>query len=164
MVVLEPVTVERNSVFFDELFDLEMNSIVLVNEPLDDDFEMTGEEFGFYLVSMREVLGVTQAKMSQLLECNQNAYNAYEKGKRLPKKWLIIQEKLQLIVKKYKEDNRGIELKSNVDEKLLEEIVFLHNKGKNNVQIGIHLDLDEDLVVKCLVEQGYEPEVFTSCW
>lgn len=137
----------------------ELNADVI--DSFDEEDEMTKEEFSYFLINMREALGVTQSKMAELLGCNQNAFNAYEKAKRLPKKWHEIQVKVQKLVKEHREANRGIEFKQHINNDLLSQIVELHNKGKNHVQIGIHLDLDEDLVIAELLKAGYEPLLFT---
>lgn len=138
----------------------------LVNQELfEEDEKITPEEFGFYLVSMREVIGITQYEMADILEYNKNTYNSYEKGKRIPKDWENVMKNLQLLVKEHISKQRQFDnFKINIDFKLGLEIIDLHEQGKNIVQIGIKLDLDECLVESFLLERNYEPRQFNPSW
>jgi transcriptional regulator with XRE-family HTH domain len=143
--------------------------LVELNFEEHDDYEeeMTAEDFGYYLVSMRNTVGITQCDMAAVLDYNKNTYNAYEKGKRLPKDWQGIQYKLQDMAKtKAKKDRENGEEKfnNNVNSSIVEQIISLHSKGKNIIQIGTFLSVHEDTVASFLLKNGIEPLYYHNGW
>lgn len=127
--------------------------------------KMTAEEFGEFLMYMREMLGFSQKEMSDLLGVKSTTYNAYEKGKRLPKNWesveRLLKDKVCEHVKKLRETPDYVK---EITEELGKKIIEMHKRGKNIVQIGTRLDIDEEEVEKFLKERGYEPIPYFPGW
>ena len=115
-------------------------------------------EFSYYLLSMREYLGVSKEDFSKSLNINPRTYYSYESGRSIPGNWSEILGKIQSLVKiksakiRDKEDFNSV-----LNSSLEAEILLLHDEGKNIVQIGIELSLSEELVEKYLLSKGLNP-------
>ena len=126
--------------------------------------DISKDEFSYFLINMRENLELNQSEMAEKLGINKNSYNAFENGKRLPKNWSVIKDKVNYLVKNYATENRGYIHKKYINDEMSNNILKLHNRGKNIVQIGIELELDEEKVYDFLVANDLEPIEYTLNW
>lgn len=141
--MLNALEVEESETFFEE-----------------EDEVPTIEEFSFYLTNIREILGLTRLDMAALLNCKKNSYYNYEQGKNFPRNWKKYQEFLNGYVKEYFKKLREEPTYNTITEALGEEIIAMHLKQYNVVQIGMKLDIEETEVADYLREHNYEPISF----
>lgn len=162
--LMEPINLNFNPI----AVDMDYSTDSLLEEPevlCDSKFsEISKDEFSYFLINMRENLELNQSEMAEKLGINKNSYNAFENGKRLPKNWSVIKDKVNYLVKNYASENRGFIHKKYINEEMSNNILKLHNRGKNIVQIGIELELDEEKVYDFLIENGFEPIEYTLNW
>lgn len=121
--------------------------------------EMTAEEFGAFLVFMREKIGINQYDMAELLGYNKNTYNAYENGKRIPRAWVEVEKKIRELVKEdiVQKREAGLSSFKDINQEISDGILKMHYKGKNVVQIGIFYSLDEAVVFEFLLSKDLMP-------
>lgn len=124
---------------------------------------MTSEEFGYFLLKMREKIGINQFEMAELVGYNKNSYNAFEKGKKLPRHWQKVETKVKDIVNEYLNETRYLNEDDfdKINTLFKEEAVLdMHYKGKNVVQIGMKLNFDEEDVFNFLMKKDLVPLLF----
>lgn len=130
-----------------------------------EDESLTPEEFAEFLILNREVLGYRQCQMAEILGVNKNAYNAYERAKRIPKNWEVLLEKVRILVKdKQRSVRLGDDYSSFVSVSMKEKMIEMHRMGRNIVQISIELGIDEGEVSDLLKSAGYTPNVYRPSW
>lgn len=130
-----------------------------------EDESLTPEEFAEFLILNREVLGYRQCQMAEILGVNKNAYNAYERAKRIPKNWEVFLEKVRILVKdKQRSVRMGEEYSNFVSDSMKESMIEMHRMGRNIVQISIELGIEEGTVRDMLISAGYTPTVYRPSW
>lgn len=114
----------------------------------------------YYLQNMRNFFNLTKTQFSNLLNVNSRTYYNYEKGVSFPEDF----QALRSTISRMLENKRNkLPLDTNlfsVDPSLLEQMIELHDKGRNTIQIGIELELDQEDVYKCLVDAGFTPTLY----
>lgn len=126
---------------------------------------LTADEIASYLKIGRETLGLNVEEMAEELGINKNTYCKYENG-RYPRNVEILLATMQYALKKHFRDLRArgdFVLRDYLgDLDTLEKTYILkeHAKGKNVVQIGLSLSLEEHIVRDYLSSQDIEPLEF----
>ena len=130
-----------------------------------EDESLTAEEFAEFLILNRDVLGYRQCQMADILGVNKNAYNSYERAKRIPKNWEVLIEKIRILVKDKQRSVRvGEDYVNFVSESMKEKMVEMHRVGRNVIQISIELGIEEKEVRKYLTSVGHTPTVYHPSW
>lgn len=123
--------------------------------------KITKDEFAYYLTSMRGYLGMSKKDFAASLKIPQTSYYTYEQGKSLPSNWQKVKSRVRQLVKnKSKLIKEKEALNSMLNTVLEERILELHRNGKNTVQIGLNLSIDETIVYKYLKSKDLTPKLY----
>lgn len=127
---------------------------------LEDD--VTALEFGYFLKSMRAVLGCRMSDISKVLGIPVTRYSRYEAGELLPKDWLKIQNKMYMeLKKKYEEDPWSrYNWRTVLTDKDFERMEEYALRGYNVVKISMKLGIPEEYVKKYLKSVGISVDSF----
>ena len=126
---------------------------------------LTAEEFAEFLKYNREVLGYKQCDMADALGVNKNSYNAFERAKRMPKSWEALVEQVRIMVKaKQRSIRNGEDFKSSLTSDLKKEILGMHGRGLNIVQISVRVGVEETIIRQYLNSKGLTPVIYHPSW
>lgn len=131
-------------------------SLMLVGEEENEN----DDYIAYYLQNMRDFFGLTKAQFSEYLKVNTRTYYNYEKGVSIPENLQSLRATISRMLEN-KRNNLPLDTYLfTVDPKLLEQMLLLHDKGKNTIQIGIELSIDQEDVYQCLLDAGITPLVY----
>lgn len=63
------------------------------------DADLTAEDVSFYLRNMREFLGLNKKEFADKIGVIVRTYYAYEEGRNMPKRWLPIKNRINILVR-----------------------------------------------------------------